>query len=449
MSNKKAAVVHEVKLVPSQVKQAMIIADAVRDSLMLWGSPGIGKSQLTKQYADEMYPLLKDNVEKLAELERRSNFEDEAIASAAKAELQTLRSRLLDQEINFIDFRLSQIEPTDLRGIPVPEKVYQTLSGNDLHEYQLKETQEYITKTAVVWAEPKLLQLPANWKGVIIFDEINSAMPIVQAASYQLILDRRVGELKIPDGAFIVAAGNRDGDGGVTFPLATPLRDRMTHLEMTADFDDWLNGYAITHRVHPRVIGYLKNATRSFNTLSKDDKSHSGGTSPRSWVRISDYEHEADRRGASVDRNTMKAIFSGRLSHAVALEYITFCENVRGLPETMSVLDGTTKDMPADADVAQNYFITINLAYRIMDFHKRMNEADVGDKPFTDEKWNAMCNNYITFMMHNFKGRADELNIMSIRTLTKAGVIFKYDNVPAFRDFVKHYQPMLHAARSV
>ncbi len=168
-------------LKPQQVVEAMSIADAVRDSLMIWGSPGIGKSAIALQYANDNYPLRKDNVEKLKNLlERAQDPEDEFVTMQ---DYHDFENSLLDQETNLIDFRLSQIEPSDLRGIPIPVKFYYDENYNQIMEHQLADHPGYTEETGVVWASPSILKLPKDWQGVILFDEINSAMPIVQAAS--------------------------------------------------------------------------------------------------------------------------------------------------------------------------------------------------------------------------------------------------------------------------
>jgi MoxR-like ATPase len=87
-------------------------------------------------------------------------------------------------------------------------------------------------------------------------DELNSAPPAVQAAAYQLILNKRVGTYKLPAGVDIVAAGNRDGDRGVTYRMPAPLANRFVHLEAKVDFDDWQD-WATLNKVHPEVVGYV------------------------------------------------------------------------------------------------------------------------------------------------------------------------------------------------
>ena len=118
---------------------------------MLWGPPGVGKSQMVAQIAER-------------------------------------------HQVPVIDIRLSQMEPSDLRGIP------------------------FRTDGRVEWAIPALLPDAERHgpSGILFLDEITSAPPAVSAAAYQLILDRRLGEYKIPAGWAIFAAGNRQGDRGVT-----------------------------------------------------------------------------------------------------------------------------------------------------------------------------------------------------------------------------------------
>lgn len=430
-------------LSPKQTLVAMAVADRVQDSLMIWGAPGIGKSAVALQYANKMYPLRKDNLDKLEFMRNQIEEEEDA---AQKAQLQreykAFDAKLLDQDSNFIDFRLSQIDPTDLRGIPVPEKVYIGMDGKSLIESDLKEVKEYIAETAVVWAAPKVLKLPADWKGVIMFDEINSAMPIVQAASYQLILDRCVGEMKLPKTALILAAGNRENDGGVTFTLATPLRDRMTHIEMEPNHQDWIDDYAIGKRLNAATVAFINNTgSKYFNTLSPNDPSHSGGTSPRSWERVSQYE---DLNDGSIDKAVYRALIAGRIGEGAATVYIEYVENVSKLPDTMKILSGEIKKLDENLDISANYFVSLNLVYKIIDLYQQKTE-----KKIEVEEWSRLANNFIIFLENNFSEYYAELAVLSIRTLTQARVQLSYKEVPAFQDFVKRYQDLVRRARSL
>jgi hypothetical protein len=75
--------------------------------------------------------------------------------------------------------------------------------------------------------------------GILFLDEMNSAPPQTQAALYQLVLDRKVGDYILPDGWHIVAAGNRTNDRGVVHRMPDPLVDRMFHVTYETDLEDW------------------------------------------------------------------------------------------------------------------------------------------------------------------------------------------------------------------
>lgn len=114
-----------------------------------------------------------------------------------------------------IDIRASLLDPTDLRGIPI------------------------IQDGTAVWCPPSFLPKKSDKPGILFLDEINAAPPLVQAALYQLILDRRVGEYELPEGWRIIAAGNRREDKAVTFRLSSALANRFIHLNLEVDPDDW------------------------------------------------------------------------------------------------------------------------------------------------------------------------------------------------------------------
>lgn len=427
-------------LKPSQITEAMSMAYKIRDSLMIWGSPGIGKSAIARAFADNEFPLRRDNIEKLRIL--REQAEDSDYELVTEEYLKKFEASLLDQDTNFVDFRLSQIDPSDLRGIPIPVKLYFSSTGHQILESEIDNYPGYVTKTSVVWAAPSMLQLPPDWKGVILFDEINSAMPIVQAASYQLILDRCIGELKLPDTALILAAGNRENDGGVTFPLATPLRDRMTHVEMIADYVEWVETYAIPKRLNVKTIAYVNHTgNRNFNTLNPKDTSHAGGTSPRSWERVSDIENLRESTDMSVP--VYKAYIAGRIGNAAAIDYVTYIENMADLPAPELILTGEYRDFSEFIDdVSKNYFIVLNLVFKLVDMNEKKKSKEI-----SVAEWNTYCTNFLEFIDFNFEATQKELIIHAIRSITSAGVNISYSEVPAFKEFVTKYGPLLRKVR--
>src|SRR5262249_20893877 len=111
----------------------------------------------------------------------------------------------------------------------------------------------------VVWSVPA--QLPEverhGPRGILFLDEITSAPPTVSVAAYQLILDRRLGDYRMPEGWAIIAAGNRQGDRGVTYQMPAPLANRFAHYELEPDLDDWI-AWAHERGVDQRLIAFLR-----------------------------------------------------------------------------------------------------------------------------------------------------------------------------------------------
>lgn len=159
------------------------------------------------------------------------------------------------------DVRAGLLDPTDLRGIPAVE------GGR------------------AVWCPPSFLPHDKRSKGLLFFDELNAAPPMVQASLYQLMLDRRIGEYELPEKWQIVAAGNREGDGSVTFRMPSALANRFVHVEMEVDFEDWLE-WAIRRGVHPLVTGFL--SFRPALLMVKKAAGEQAFATPRTWEMVSD-----------------------------------------------------------------------------------------------------------------------------------------------------------------
>jgi hypothetical protein len=247
--------------------------------VMLWGPPGVGKSQI--------------------------------IAGIAKRHGAPL-----------IDLRLSQMEPTDLRGIPFRK-------GDN-----------------VEWSVPSMLPDAARHgvAGILFLDEINAAPPTVSAAAYQLILDRRLGEYTIPDGWAIFAAGNRQGDRGVTYAMPAPLANRFTHYDVEANLDDWVT-WALNNGIDARILGFLRFRP---DMLFNYDAAHNpvAFPSPRSW----EYAHRALQKFG--DRpDLLSDALQACVGQACGVELKAFIDNLENLPDIDGILDGTVGDVPKGIDL--------------------------------------------------------------------------------------------------
>jgi MoxR-like ATPase len=192
-----------------------------------------------------------------------------------------------------LDVRASLLDPTDLRGIPA------------------------VQDGRAVWCPPSFLPRDGDVPGVLFFDELNAAPPLVQASLYQLTLDRRVGEYVLPAGWRMVAAGNRAEDRSVTFRLPAALANRFIHLDFEADFEDW-RAWATASGVHPLVIGFLSTRRELLLDLQSGER---GFPTPRSWEMVSDALTAMGRPKDVHD------VILGIVGEGASTEFLGYCEH--------------------------------------------------------------------------------------------------------------------------
>jgi hypothetical protein len=247
--------------------------------VMLWGPPGVGKSQMVAQVAAKHGVLA-------------------------------------------IDIRLSQMEPSDLRGIP------------------------FRIDNVVEWAVPAILPDAKRHgeSGILFLDEITSAAPTVSAAAYQLILDRRLGEYRVPDGWAIFAAGNRQGDRGVTYSMPAPLANRFSHFTVEAYLDDWV-AWAYSQGIDERVIAFLRFRP---DLLFDFDPAHNpvAFPSPRSW----EFAHRALLKFGDNPHLLLPSL-QACVGPAAGIELKAFVDNLDNLPDIDAVLRGDEVPVPKEVDL--------------------------------------------------------------------------------------------------
>lgn len=246
---------------------------------MIWGPPGIGKSQLVAQVANR-------------------------------------------HSVPVIDIRLSQLEPSDLRGIP------------------------FRTNGLVEWAVPGMLPDVGRHgdTGILFMDEITSATPAVSAAAYQLILDRCLGDYRVPEGWVIFAAGNRQGDRGVTYSMPTPLANRFTHFSFDVNLDDWVL-WAYQHGIDERVIAFLRFRPELLFDFDPALDPVAFPT-PRSW----EFAHHALQK---FDQNKpiLPSALQACVGDAAGIELNAFIDNLDNLPDVEAIVAGEQVAVPESIDL--------------------------------------------------------------------------------------------------
>jgi hypothetical protein len=179
---------------------------------------------------------------------------------------------------------------------------------------------------------------------------------VVQAAFYQLVLDRRLGEYMLPSGWVIIAAGNRDGDRAHTNRMPTPLRNRFVHLDFEVDPQEW-SEWAIGAGIRPEVIAFIRFRPQLLSAFDRDANAF---PSPRSWEFVSRI------LDSDPDPSVEHEMFAGTVGTGAATEFSGFLRMFRELPNIDAILLNPSGEGVPDSPAAQ-YAAASALAQRASD----------------------------------------------------------------------------------
>lgn len=263
--------------------------------VMIWGPPGVGKSSVIRDVAKDL-------------------------------------------DIGYIDVRLAQREPIDIRGLPVP------------------------TEDGVHW------HISAEWprdpdsKGIIIFDELTAADRTLQVAAYEFILDRRLGDLyTVPEGWYIVGAGNRASDRAVATTMSSALANRFMHVELEAEVDAWIK-WALRHNVHPLVTGFIRFKPDSF--FNMDGNLERGWPSPRSWERVSTMLHLVENQ-SSKNQRMLDITIEGLVGTGAGIEFNAYRQWSGGIANVLEMMLNSDKKVEIPQRADQKYAICSAMVYHL------------------------------------------------------------------------------------
>ena len=357
---------------PSDIKSEVNYAFNRKRPVFIWGPPGVGKSEIVDTITQERAGMM-------------------------------------------IDLRLALMEPTDLRGIPY----YNEKTGQ------------------MMWAPPADLptqELADQFECIVLFlDEMNQAPQSVQAAAYQLILNRRLGSYTLPDNVLIVAAGNRESDRGVAYRMPSPLANRFVHLEMGVDFDDW-QVWALENKIHSDVVGYL--TSNKMDLFNFDPKTASRAfATPRSWTFTSQL---MPQEGETIEDSKLHDLVAGTVGDGVATKFMAHRAISGKLPNPTDILSGKVKTLSREGkEISAMFSLTASLCYELKEFAEKNKGSD---------KLYDMANNFFKFMMDNFE---TEMIVLGGRTALKVYKLpLEPRKVPCIEEFFKKYGKLIIEAHN-
>jgi len=287
----------------------------VRKPVFIWGYQGIGKSYIVRELAQEL-------------------------------------------EIELIDIRASQLDPSDVRGIP------------------------FRTDGRTQWLVPEWL--PSEGKGIIFLDEFNQAPPLVQSSFFQLILDRKIGNYTLPKDWVVFCAGNPAEVSNVVFELPAPLLNRMGHVWLNIpSADEWINNFAIPKRIDSRIIGFVK---FKESLLWKYEEGMTAYPTPRTWELCSNLIKEIPDKEIEL----IKRLSASAVGMPAAIQFSAFVKakskiNIDEILEKPELI----KEIPED-EIGTKYAVLTELPVRFEKDRKVLSKIVNVLKMLDEPEWQIM-----------------------------------------------------------
>ncbi|MFG2122669.1 AAA family ATPase [Streptomyces sp. NPDC048710] len=324
-----------------------------------FGMPDIPSHTSQLDVAADLLTLLRD-----ATTEPRADTQLEALTLAVAADLPVLlwgepgigKTAALTQLASALDLPLTTViasvhEPSDFSGLPVV--------GDDPAE-------QGVPMAPPDWA----VRLVRAGRGLLFLDELSTAPPAVQAALLRLVLERRIGALRLPPGVRIVAAANPRSSAADGWELSPPLANRFVHLQWTHDHDVVVRGLggtwprATLPRLDaeklPEAVDFARRAVCGFLTARPalvhrlpSGETRRGGAwpSPRSWEMTLRLIAFATAAGSS--REVLSLLVRGTVGDGPGLELLASLDRM-DLPDPEALLaDAAGAVLPERGDLRQ------------------------------------------------------------------------------------------------
>lgn len=230
------------------------------------------------------------------------------------------------KKMALIDLRLLLYTETDLKGIPFPNK----------------------EENRTCWLPNDILPNESRdgKRGILLIEELTSAPKRVQAAAYQLIQDRRLGEYILPDKWYIVALGNREDDNGVFVQMPSPLANRFEIHTIGYDLDIWKKNFAYAKGVNSLVISYLNFKPSALHNFIPDSNTMIFA-SPRTWHAVSDI---LNANSLEMDSDILRYKIEGNVGEIECNSFLQFCKLKDELVSADDIISGVEVDIPVGQD---------------------------------------------------------------------------------------------------
>ena len=293
---------------------------------MIWGPPGIGKTDVVHAWGVEEAERIGRKFvvwHKLPWPEKLKLYED---AEARKAVFIVY------------DNRAASNDSTDDKGIP-----------NISNPEYLNWIQNLIYK---------IFEMPES-RGIIFNDELTLAPTLVQNSMYKMVHDKAVGDVSFNEHILVICAGNRTEDRAFVQETPLPLKTRMIHFLLLRADDRPQIEYFMKVGVDHRLIAFFSaHPNLMFHYIENSEELTA--CTPRTIEFCSDLI--ADIKYNEDEARRIALLACGALSSYVGEMFIKFLKNTRALDVDLYLKDPSKA---ADlSDLEMKLGLVTLLAYR-------------------------------------------------------------------------------------
>lgn len=329
--------------------------------LMVYGTYGIGKSEVVRAKAKEI--ALKQN---------KTFVEWNDTTQTQKLEIYENSEKYFVM----LDIRLSEFDASDIKGLPI-------------------ESQEQKMKEWLNWKVSFFVKLLENQKsdGILLFDEINLATPLVISSCYKILYDRFINDSRINDNWLIMGCGNLATDKAYTHDLASPVRDRGSEAELiSATGEDWIKEFAIPKGIEVEIQAFILTKPTALHDADDESDREQKATTPRGWARL-DALLKQLKANNQMTHDKIELVTTTAIGEGIGREFVAFWKVSQAVKIEDLIKNPELMKNIKEIDI--KYFIVSALSEKFgnkkIDFDKVMEFSqvlnDIGNAEFVALLW--------------------------------------------------------------
>ncbi|MFI3254842.1 MAG: AAA family ATPase, partial [Eubacteriales bacterium] len=262
--------------------------------LFIMGAPGIGKTDIMKQVAEEL-------------------------------------------SIGMVSYSMTHHTRQSALGLPyICEKSYKG------EKYQVSE----YTMSEILSTIYDVVEEDGVSEGILFLDEINCVSETLAPSMLQFLQFKTFGKHKVPDGWVVVTAGNPPEYNNSVREFDIVTWDRLKRVDVEPDFQTWIN-HAKINGVHPAILSYLELKQYDFYKVetSVDGKCF---VTARGWVDLSQMIRIFEEKGFPVDETLVAQYLQNKDTAKNFAVYYDLFQKYRSDYEIFEILAGTNSNVVAE-----------------------------------------------------------------------------------------------------